>query len=104
MGRNFRRLLIFGVGFLAGSKAGPKYYESFKKAMGRLRQTRLVSVPVEAAADGAAGFVRSRGFAMSERAAEAVHRSISGHGPVVVEARITDGDFDDTTVVQGTID
>lgn len=90
MGRKIRTVAVLAVGFLAGSKAGPQYYEKFKAGVKRLRQTRLVATPVEAAADGAAGFIRARGFAISERAADAVHRTITGDDPMVVEARITD--------------
>lgn len=84
--------LVMGLftGFLLGSKAGPKPWEAFASGMQRLRRTRLVSRPIEHVADSVSGAVRRSGVAMSDRAADAVHRTIVGNHPVVIEARITE--------------
>lgn len=79
------------VGFLLGSKAGPRPYEMFVSGLRRLRNTRAVATPIEATAEGVAGFVRSHGESMADRAASSVYRKIAGvgQGPLVVEAQIT---------------
>ncbi len=76
------------TGFLLGSKTGPKPWEAFSGALRRLRRTRLVSRPIESTANNVSGFVRARGFEMSDRAADAVHRKIVGDHPIVIEARV----------------
>ncbi len=89
--------LAFGLvaGFLLGSKAGPKPWEMFSNGLRRLRNTRMVSAPIEKVADGVSGAVRRKGIEMSDRAADAVHRTIVGNHPVVIEARVTDTVIED---------
>lgn len=78
------------TGFLLGSKAGPKPWEIFSSGLRRLRHTRLVSRPIEHVADSVSGAVRRRGVAMSDRAADAVRRTIVGERPVLIEATVTE--------------
>lgn len=80
------------VGFLLGSKAGPKPYEAFQSGMRWLRGTRVVSVPIEATAHNVSELVRAQGEKMTDRAANSVYQRIAGvgQGPLVVEARVTE--------------
>ena len=91
MGMKFTLAAGLAAGFLLGSKAGPAPYEAFASGMRKLRNTRMVAVPIEAAAEQAAGVVRSKGEQLTDRAANSVYRKISGvgKGPLVVEARVT---------------
>lgn len=79
------------VGFLLGSKAGPKPYQVFQSGVRRLRNTRMVAAPIEATAQNVSGLVRSQGEKMTDRAASNVYQKIAGigQGPLVVEARVT---------------
>ena len=79
------------VGFLLGSKAGPKPYKTFRAGMRWLRGTRAVSAPIEATAYNVSELVRSQGEKMTDRAASTVYQKIAGagKGPLVVEARVT---------------
>lgn len=92
MGTKLTFALGLTVGFLAGSKAGPRYYDAFVAGLRRLRRTRVVSRPIEAAADQASQYVRNVGEELTDRAASSIHRKIAGagQGPLVVEARITE--------------
>ncbi len=78
MGKKTTFAFALGAGFLLGSKAGPKYYEGFKRGLTRLRHTRLVSSGLEKVADRAADAVRIQGVAVTEKLAEDVHRKIVG--------------------------
>ncbi len=86
--KKLRTLLVLGVGFLLGSKVGHGPYDKFMGLMRRLRQTRLVSAPIEATAARVSGAVREKGFQVADRVADATYRGIAGGGPVVVEARV----------------
>ena len=88
------------AGFLLGSKAGHRPYEMFVSGLRRLRNTALVSRPIEATAEQVSGFVRTRGEAMTDKAASSVYRKIAGVGqePLVVEARITPVDVEPVDV------
>ncbi len=88
--KKLRMLLVLGVGFLLGSKAGHGPYEKFMGLVHRLRQTKLVSMPIESAATRVSGAVREKGFQVADRVADATYRGIAGGGPVVVEARIVE--------------
>lgn len=94
MGTKFTLAAGLLVGFLLGSKAGPRYYEAFASGVRRIRNTAVVARPLESAADHAAGYVRNVGEELTERAASNVYRKIAGaaQGPMVVEARIVHGD------------
>lgn len=87
--RKIFTLLTFGLGFLLGSKAGRKPYDKFMEVMHKIRQTNIVSRPIEATANKAADMVRSRGNAMTDHWADATYRSIAGSGPSV-EAQVID--------------
>lgn len=91
MGTKFTLGIGLSVGFLLGSKVGPKPYEMFASAMRSLRNTRLVSRPIEATAERVSGAVRAKGEEMTDRAASSVYNRIAGVGkdPVVIEARVT---------------
>lgn len=86
--------LAFGLitGFFLGSRAGRKPYEALVRFGRRLRATRAVSRPIEAAATGVSQFVRARGENLTDRAASGVYNRIVaiGQGPIVVEARVTE--------------
>ena len=88
--RKLATLFIFGLGFLLGSKAGRAPYDKFKAIVGRIRQTKAVSKPIESTADKISGAVRSKGVELADRAADATYNRITGLGntPVVIEARI----------------
>ncbi len=88
--KKMRTLLVFGVGFLFGSKAGHKPYDKFKVVMRRIRQSRPVAAPIEAVAHKASGLVRDTGFSFSERAADVTYRTIVGGEPVTIEAHIVE--------------
>ena len=78
MGKKMTFAFALSAGFLLGSKAGPKYYEGFKRGLTRLRHTRVVSKGLEKVADKAADAVRIQGVAVTEKVAENVHRKIVG--------------------------
>ena len=99
MGTKFTLAEGLTVGVLLGSKLGPKPYETFASGMRWLRNTRVVSRPIEAAADHASGLVRSKGEELTDRAASSVYRTIVGAGqePLIVEARVTTAEIPSTT-------
>lgn len=90
--RKIATLLTFGLGFLLGSRAGRKPYEKFMGVIHKMRQTKVVSRPIESTADRVSGLVRDRGVAIADKVADATYRGIVGVGtaPVVIEARITE--------------
>lgn len=90
MKRKLGLLAALGLGFLLGSKAGHEPYRKFMNGVRRLRETKVVSRPIENTAESVAGFVRGRGNAITDRAADAAYRAIVGNHPVVIEATITD--------------
>lgn len=82
-------ILTLGLGFLLGSKAGPKPYQAVKGLASKIRHTNVVSRPIEATANQAAEMVRERGIAMTDKVADATYRSIAGNDPTI-EATVID--------------
>ncbi len=91
MGTKFTLAAGLTVGVLVGSRIGPKPYDWFSTAMRKVRSSKVVARPLEAAATSASGFVRSKGEQITDRAASSVYNKIAGagQGPLVVEARVT---------------
>lgn len=93
MGTKTTLLIGLGIGYVLGSRAGRERYEQIKALGRRIRESSLVSKPLDAAGEKTAQVIRSKGEQLSDRVAEGVKEKMFGMAPaeiVVIESAPTE--------------
>lgn len=81
MGNKFGFIVGAGLGYVLGTKAGRERYEQIRKSAAKLRQSPVVSKPMDSASEKISDAVRRGGEAATDKVVGIVKERVFGQRP-----------------------
>ncbi|MCS4485094.1 YtxH domain-containing protein [Gleimia sp. 6138-11-ORH1] len=85
MGTKFGLFVGAGLGYVLGTRAGKERYEQLRTWATKIRQNKLVSKPLDAAAEKVSDAVRKGGEAATDKVVSLVKEQLFGQSQTRVE-------------------